>query len=106
ASRGVNCVYALTYNIDGGDGMEVWPWFPATNKLRFDVSKLAQWERVVDHMTRAGIVWHVVTQETEVDHNLDGGALGTQRKLYYRELVARFAHAPGLIWNLGEENTN
>ena len=29
-----------------------------------------------------------------------------QRKLYYRELVARFAHHPALVWNLGEENTN
>lgn len=28
------------------------------------------------------------------------------RKLYYRELVARFAYHPALIWNLGEENTN
>jgi len=106
ASRGVNCLYALSYNIDGGDGREVWPWSPATDKLRFDVSKLAQWERVVDHMTRAGIVWHVMTQETENEFVLDGGTLGVQRKLYYRELVARFAHAPGLVWNLGEENDN
>lgn len=106
ASRGVNSVYALTYNIDGGDGQEVWPWFPATDKTRFDVSKLEQWERVLDHMTRCGIAWHVITQETENDHVLDLGALGPQRKLYYRELVARFAHAPALVWNLGEENGN
>jgi hypothetical protein len=106
SSRGVNSLYALTFNIDGGDGREVWPWSTPTSKLRYDVSKLAQWERVVDHMTRAGIVWHVITQETENDHMLDGGALGSQRKLYYRELIARFGHAPGLIWNLGEENSN
>lgn len=106
ASRGVNSLYTLTYNLDGGDGRDVWPWFPSTNKLRYDVSKLTQWQRVVDHMTRAGIVWHVITQEVENDEDLDGGALGVQRKLYYRELVARFAHAPGLVWNLGEENQN
>jgi hypothetical protein len=106
AARGVDSLYALSYNVDGGDGEEVWPWISPSNKLRFDVSKLAQWERVLAHMTREGIVWHVVTQETENDHALDGGALGTQRKLYYRELVARFAWAPGLVWNLGEENTN
>ncbi len=106
ATRGVNSLFALSYNIDGGDGREVWPWFPATDKLRFDVSKLAQWERVVDHMTCAGIVWHVMTQETENEFVLDSGALGVERKLYYRELVARFAHAPGLVWNLGEENDN
>jgi hypothetical protein len=53
-----------------------------------------------------GIVWHVITQETENDHVLDSGTLGPQRKLYYKELIARFAHAPALIWNLGEENDN
>jgi len=106
AGRGVNSLYTVTYNIDGGDGREVWPWTPSSDKLRFDVSKLAQWERVLDHMTRAGIVWHVITQETENDHVLDGGSLGLERKLYYRELGARFAYAPGLVWNLGEENTN
>lgn len=105
AARGVNGLYALTYNLDGGDGREVWPWIGGGgDKLRFDVSKLAQWERVLARMTELGIVWHVVTQEAENDHVLDFGALGTQRKLYYRELVARFAHAPGLVWNLGEEN--
>jgi hypothetical protein len=37
---------------------------------------------------------------------LDSGALGLYRKLYYRELVARFGHHLALIWNLGEENRN
>jgi len=105
ADRGVNSLYALTYNLDGGDGREVWPWIGnGADRRRFDVSKLAQWERVLARMGELGLVWHVVTQEAENDQVLDGGALGTERKLYYRELVARFAHAPGLVWNLGEEN--
>ena len=37
---------------------------------------------------------------------MDGGALGDERKLYYRELVARFGHHLALNWNIGEENTN
>jgi hypothetical protein len=37
---------------------------------------------------------------------LDGGSLGLERKLYYRELIARFSHHLALNWNLGEENTN
>ena len=57
-------------------------------------------------MDRLGLALHVVTQETENDQGLDGGDLGRQRKLYYRELIARFAHHPALVWNLGEENTN
>jgi hypothetical protein len=57
-------------------------------------------------MDRLGLLLHVVTQETENDQLLDGGRLGPERKLYYRELVARFAHHPAVVWNLGEENTN
>ena len=57
-------------------------------------------------MDKLGIMMHLLTQETENDRGLDGGDLGIQRKLYYRELIARFAHHPAVIWNLGEENTN
>ncbi len=106
ASKGMNSVYFLTYNIDGGDGMDVWPWTSPQEKLRFDCSKLDQWEIVFSHMDKLGLALHVVTQETENDQALDGGELGRQRKLYYRELIARFAHHPALIWNLGEENSN
>ncbi len=106
ASAGVNSVYFLTYNTDGGDGQDVWPWIaPGTDKLRYDVSKLEQWERVFRHMDRLGIQLHVVTQETENDVVL-GTSLTTQRKLYYRELVARFAHHNALQWNLGEESNH
>ena len=34
------------------------------------------------------------------------GILGTQRKLYYRELISRFSHHQALNWNLGEEINN
>jgi hypothetical protein len=49
---------------------------------------------------------HFKTQEQENDQLLDGGGLGMERKLYYRELIARFGHHLALNWNLGEENTN
>lgn len=106
ASQGMNSVYFLTYNIDGGDGKDTWPWTASNQRLRFDCSKLDQWEIVFSHMDKLGLQLHVVTQETENDQGLDGGELGLTRKLYYRELVARFAHHPALEWNLGEENTN
>jgi hypothetical protein len=32
------------------------------------------------------------------------GNLGTERKLYCRELIARFSHHLALNWNIGEEN--
>jgi len=106
ASKGMNSVYFLTYNIDGGDGKDVWPWTDPDEKYRFDCSKLDQWEIVFSHTDKVGIMLHIITQEQENDQGLDGGEIGIQRKLYYRELVARFAHHLALVWNLGEENTN
>src|SRR4029079_5012026 len=40
-----------------------------------------------------------------VIESLDGGDLGPERKLYLRELIARFGYSLALNWNLGEENT-
>ncbi len=104
ATKGMNSVYFLTYNSDFGDGQEVWPWTVWFNKLFFDVSKLAQWGIVFDHMTELGLAMNVVTQERENDQIIDWGNLGPERKLYYRELVARFSHNLAVTWNLGEEN--
>jgi hypothetical protein len=105
ASKGVNSAYFLTYNIDGGDGRDTWMWTKPAVRDRFDVSKLEQWEIIFSHMDSKGIMLHVVTQETENDHALGGSAsLNPVRRLYYRELVARFSHHHALIWNLGEEN--
>lgn len=103
AEQGVNSIYFLTMNVNG-DGRNVWPWTEPWKHDRFDVSKLAQWEIVFEHMQRRGLQMHVVLQETENDHILDRGKLGPMRKLYLRELVARFAHHPAIVWNLGEEN--
>lgn len=105
ASKGMNSVYFLTYNIDGGDGKDTWMWTAPTVRDRYDVSKLDQWEIVFHHMDKLGIQLHVVTQETENDRKLGGSpGLNPVRKLYCRELVARFAHHLALIWNQGEEN--
>jgi hypothetical protein len=105
ASKGMNSAYFLTMNV-GGDGKDVWPWTAPGERRRFDVSKLDQWEVVFSHMDRLGILLHAITQETENDQLLDGGALGADRRLYYRELIARFGHHLAIVWNLGEENTN
>lgn len=103
ADQGVNSVYFLTMNVNG-DGRNVWPWTGPWKHDRFDVSKLAQWEIAFEHMQRRGVQLHIVLQETENDHILDNGELGPSRKLYLRELIARFAHHPAIVWNLGEEN--
>lgn len=106
ASTGVNAIYIMAMTANG-DGCDAHPWVEYSgNRKAFDVSKLDQWEVVLSHMMKKGIIAHMMTQETENDQLLNNGNLGFERKLYYRELISRFAHHPALQWNLGEENTN
>jgi hypothetical protein len=119
--KGVNAFSFLTYNA-GGDGDNVWPFIERNQKYKYDCSKLDQWQIVFDHAQSKGLYLHFKTQETENDddyypgtnqarglpyivESLDGGDLGPQRRLYYRELIARFSYLLALNWNLGEENS-
>lgn len=103
AGKGMNA-FSFIPMTAGGDGKNVWPWISHMEMDRYDVSKLAQWEIVFTHADHLGLFIHFKTHETENDQLLDGGFLGPLRKLYYRELVARFAHHHALNWNLGEEH--
>ncbi|PKA97758.1 collagenase-like protein with putative collagen-binding domain [Flavobacteriaceae bacterium MAR_2009_75] len=103
SNKGMNAFSFLTMTA-GGDGKNVWPWINHKEHTRYDVSKLAQWEIVFSHADKKGLFIHFKTHETENDQLLDGGSLGPARKLYYRELVARFAHHHALNWNLAEEH--
>lgn len=105
ASKGMNAVYALTLNIEG-DARDVWPFISHEKKdfKRYDVSKLAQWDIIFSHAEQLGIVMHLITQEKENELILDDGNTQLERKLYYRELIARFAYHKNIIWNMGEEN--
>ena len=123
SGKGCNVFSFLPYNA-GGDGDNVWPFTSRNDKFHYDCSKLDQWGIVFDHATELGLYLHFKLQETEIDDNrrgghkpgqsnshakvptsLDGGKLGRERKLYCREIIARFGHALALNWNLGEENT-
>ena len=117
AGKGINSISFLTYNA-GGDGDNVWPFVNRNDKFNYDCSKLDQWQLVFDHAQSKGLYLHFKTQETENDDNikghnkeelipeaLDGGDLGPERRLYYRELIARYGYLLALNWNLGEENT-
>ena len=126
ASKGVNSISFLPYNA-GGDGDNVWPFVERDDKLHYDVSKLDQWQVVFEHAQQKGLYLHFKLQENEIDDNvrgnpndkgrggvantepvresLDAGDLGQERKLYVRELVARFGYLLALNWNIGEENT-
>ncbi|MCK5463841.1 MAG: hypothetical protein KAI95_12520, partial [Bacteroidales bacterium] len=102
-SAGVNSIYMLTMNIIG-DGKDVWPYTDYNERYRFDCSKLDQWEVVFEYMDQLGIMAHFILQETENECLLDMGHTGVQRRLYLRELIARFGHHLAVTWNLGEEN--
>jgi hypothetical protein len=118
AGQGLNAFSFLTYNVSG-DGDNVWPFSEREAKLSYDCSKLDQWGVLFDHATAQGLYLHFKLQENELDDErmghkrqpgsvpaaLDGGRLGPERKLYCREMVARFGHALALNWNIGEENT-
>ncbi len=106
ASEGMNAFSFIPLTIHGDD-KNVFPYVtPEGPYTRFDCSKLAQWEIVFEHADRLGLYLHFKTQETENELLLDGGDLGLDRRMYYRELIARFGHHLALNWNLGEEINN
>lgn len=120
SGKGMNAFSFLTYNA-GGDGDNVWPFVSRNAQRHYDCSKLDQWNIVFAHGQAKGLFLHFKLQETEIDDNMVGyrnpkkkdfvetslnqGELGIERKLYLREIVARFGHHLALNWNLGEENT-
>ncbi|MDF7824818.1 DUF5060 domain-containing protein [Pontiellaceae bacterium B12227] len=86
-----------------GDGARVFPYTSQSERVRFDCSKLDQWEMVFDHAEKKGLYLHFKLAEIENARDLDGGLLGDERKIYYREMVARFGHHLALNWNISEE---
>ncbi|MFY0627705.1 MAG: DUF5060 domain-containing protein [Reichenbachiella sp.] len=103
AEKGLNAVSFLTLNI-AGDDQNVFPYVDYDHYDRFDVSKLDQWEILFDHAQKIGLFLHFKTSEVENQGLLDNGGVGAERKLYYRELIARFGHHLALNWNMCEES--
>lgn len=110
ADAGVNAIYFLPMNL-GGDGNDTWPFLAPDDVTHYDIGKLAQWRVVFEHAQRRGIALHMVLNETEPANRrwFDGGEvvadiLSPPRRLFYRELVARFADLPAIKWNLSEES--
>jgi len=112
SAQGVNSIYFLPLNI-GGDGQDSSPYVSVANwagstandNYHFDVSKLSQWDQAFAHAQKKGIMLHFVLNEAEAANKLelDGATLGPERKLFYREMVARFGYYNALQWNIAEE---
>ena len=121
ADQRMNSVSMLLFNV-GGDDQNVVPhllkvspeayaalepkaqWTDGVVHDRFDLSKLAQWQRALSYADELGLHLHFKLAETENDLFMDGGAMGRERKIYLREMVARFNHFLAVTWNLGEES--
>ncbi|MGL1889520.1 MAG: DUF5060 domain-containing protein [Reichenbachiella sp.] len=121
SAQGMNVFSFLVFNL-GGDDDNVFPhllkvtkeeyallndttmWTEGVHHDRLDCSKLAQWEQLFSYADLNGMYLHFKLGEEENECKLDGGDLGRERKLFYRELIARFGHHMALNWNLGEEN--
>lgn len=97
----------------GGDAQDTspfvsvssWAGSAGNDNLHYDVSKLQQWETAFGHVQKKGVHLHFVLNEAEGPNKreLDDGTLGTERKLFYRELISRFGHHNALQWNVSEE---
>lgn len=107
SNLGVNGHYFLCMNAYG-DGKEAWPWIAADSIHIYDVSKLAQWEMLFTHFDRMGLMVHFQLSESENTNYFEAlegqGSFADSRKIFYREMVARFGHHMALTWNVGEEN--
>jgi hypothetical protein len=109
SSIGCNVNYFIPMNAYG-DGQKAWPWVHADSITRYDCSKLDQWEVVFEHFDRKGLMMELVLTETENESYFEVRELGVaggfvaSRKIYYREMVARFGHHIAIAWNIGEEN--
>ncbi len=109
SNQGVNSHYFISMNILG-DGKRTFPYVDYNSPNVFDVSKLGQWELVFSQFDAKGLMIHFQTTETENTQyfeNLEGGVksviFSNARKIYYRELIARFGHHLAITWNVGEE---
>ncbi len=95
----VGQVNSISMSLFGGDDKNVFPWTAVNSKFIYDVSKLEQWEIVMNHAEQKGLLLHFKLAEAE-----NWSALNTQQiNTYYREMVARFGHHLGVEWNISEE---
>ncbi|MDW7693015.1 DUF5060 domain-containing protein [Flammeovirgaceae bacterium SG7u.111] len=103
SQQGVNSQYVILTTLKG-DGDDSWPWADPEDFTRFDCSKLDQWNKVFTYMNHKGLLLTALLFEAENEQLLDDGeAMGLERKLYYREMIARFSHLLGLVWIISEE---
>ncbi|WP_162417135.1 DUF5060 domain-containing protein [Cyclobacterium roseum] len=104
--QGINAHYFLLMNAYG-DGKKAYPWKGPDAYYEYDLSKLDQWQQVFDHMMASGLMPQFVLSEQENQSYFEakeGGVFADSRKVYYREMAARFGYLNAVTWNIGEES--
>ncbi len=107
-SQGMNINYFQMMNVEG-DGMNAFPFTQPYEILTYDVSKLDQWQIVFDYMMSQGVAAEMVLLETENLNFFEAqsgnpvDSFSDERKIYYREMVARFGYLNAVIFTIGEE---
>ena len=107
SDKGVNSQYFVIQR--GGEVATPWT-SPPNTYATYDVSKMDQWQIVFDHMMTKGLMAHFVlsesTNQSFFEEITPGGDVdfSDTRKLYFREMIARFGYLNAITWNLGEEN--
>lgn len=102
SDKGMNAMSVSTFNVMGAD-RNVFPFVRTDNQLQYDISKLAQLAVIFDYADQVGISLCVKLQDAASDTALNNGKLFEERKLYYREMIARFGHHLGVVWDLCED---
>ncbi len=103
----MNNFYVIMITAPQGDSKDVFPWIStdADDWDKYDISKLDQWERVFSYGDKKGVHWNLVFTEAENYRMLCPRMdLCNLQRLYYREIIARFAHHHAVGWNVGEEH--
>jgi hypothetical protein len=80
----------------------------AADATRIDVSKMEQWNIILDWAEINGMVVEFQLEDSSTQYFLDGGnmTLGPERKLLYREMTSRFGDYLGLIWKISDGSNN
>lgn len=111
AAQSINSINVLPMNLGAG-GANTYPFIDATGtpfaNTRYDVSKLHQWNLVLNHMQEKGVAAHIILAQHSMANRewLDQGTLGPQRKLFLREMLARFSYLNGVKWTLSNERSD
>lgn len=113
ASVGCNSLFSLVMTIKGDSKGDVHPFIGQSKdeRTRYSIERLEQWQVFFQYCVKQGIALNLVFLETENEAIFEDDesmsltdGFADSRKLFYREMVARFSHTLGMTWTLGEEN--